>query len=61
MYSSNVRQDKSPVENLNSALSWDDAISFAKAKIRELSRAVEGFEMAKKRGDEWPIKSATQN
>jgi ribosomal protein L17 len=54
MYSNNVSQRKSTVENLDSALSWDDAISFAKAKIKELNRAIEGFEMAKKRGDLWP-------
>jgi len=52
------RQVNSPAEKPDS---WDGAISFAKAKIRELKRAIEGFKMAKKRGDQWPGESATQN
>jgi hypothetical protein len=48
----------------NGAKSWDDAISFAKAKIAELRDAVRTFENCRKRGETWPglfDKSATHN
>jgi hypothetical protein len=51
------------VSELSSVKSWDDAIAFAQAKIRELKKAVAGFEAAKTRGDVWPAAedSATRN
>ncbi len=41
--------------------SWDDAIRFAKAKIKELEDSIEGAEIAQKRGDPWPGEAATHN
>jgi hypothetical protein len=36
------------------AVSWDDLIDFAKAKIRELQDSLRGFEESKKSGKPWP-------
>jgi hypothetical protein len=36
------------------ALSWDDLIDFAKAKIAELQKSLKSFEESKKLGQPWP-------
>jgi hypothetical protein len=40
---------------------WDEAISDAKRKIRELNFTITVYKQRKKAGDRWPGKSATQN
>jgi hypothetical protein len=39
------------VENLHS---WDDAISHAKARIKQLKNSLRTFEEHRKRGEPWP-------
>jgi len=38
----------------SAAKDWDDAISLARAKIRELKKAIGVFERCRNSGAEWP-------
>lgn len=49
-----TKKQKSQPNSLQNASGWDEAIAFAKARIKELTKVVEGFKAAKKRGDVWP-------
>ena len=48
-----MHKQRGVCQELSAVESWDDAIIFAEAKIRELKASIQGFRMAKERGDKW--------
>src|ERR1700722_18299646 len=48
-----INKHRGVCQELSAVESWDDAITFTEAKIRELKASIQGFKMAKDRGDKW--------